>query len=234
MKSLQEYINESILEAKVVKAELSRDIEEWFKDQVYSNKKDFGADKKLKNYKDGGFGLIPGQFAKDRWGEGWFNIKFFDEKNPTKFVDIPEGVSKQFLELCSVVTISQGTLKNNKVQSYIKDMPNLEYVDIKGNQSPKIWMTKNGDSRFKTSWGETFDCLTMDEIEKLIFRPFKGYKLRGTIWVGDVHSVGPEIKKIQEDFAKLRDKYNVGDQLLIIGGITLTHGEAVKLYGKDY
>jgi hypothetical protein len=93
MITLEDYINESILEAKA-KAEAPKEVVEWFNEAVYSNKKDFGQEKKLKQYKDGGFGLMPGQFAKDRWGEGWFAIRLFEEKNPEKFIEIPEGVSE--------------------------------------------------------------------------------------------------------------------------------------------
>ena len=46
MITLQDYINESILEAKA-KAEAPKNVEEWFKENVYSNKKGYGEDKKL-------------------------------------------------------------------------------------------------------------------------------------------------------------------------------------------
>ena len=45
MRTLQEYINESILESKVT---APKNVEEWFKEAVLTNKKDFGEDKKIK------------------------------------------------------------------------------------------------------------------------------------------------------------------------------------------
>ena len=228
MITLQDYINESILEAKA-KAEAPKNVEEWFKENVYSNKKGYGEDKKLKQYKDGGFGLMPGQFAKDRWGEGWFMIRLFDEKNPEKFIDIPEGVSEQFLDLCSGITISQFILEDKRIHKILEKMPNTEFIDItnstRGKGSQPLCTSTTGEKKYKTSWGDTYELMTMDEIEKKILKPFKGYKLRGHVKVVDVKTTGPEIHQIQIDFAKLRNKYNVGNEFGLEGYIQTRYGE---------
>jgi hypothetical protein len=228
MITLEDYINESILEAKA-KAEAPKEVVEWFNEAVYSNKKDFGQEKKLKQYKDGGFGLMPGQFAKDRWGEGWFAIRLFEEKNPEKFIEIPEGVSEEFLELCSVVIISQFILEDKRIHEVLKRMPNVEYINItnttRGRGSQPLCTSTTGDKKYKTSWGDTYELLTMDEIEKLILKQFKGYTLRGRIKVVDVKTTGPEINEIWTEFSKLRNKYNVGNEFGIEGYIQTKYGE---------
>lgn len=226
MRTLQEYINESILEAK---AQAPKEVEEWFKKAVLTNKKEFGEDKKIKQYSDGGFGLMPGQFSKDKWGEGWFMISLFDEKDPEKFIDIPEGVSDQFLELCSAVAVSQFILDEDKrIHKILERIPNIEYVDItnslRGRNQPLCTST-TGEKKYKTSWGETYELLTMNDIEKKILKQFKGYQLRGHVKVVDVKTTGPEIHQIQIDFAKLRNKYNVGKEFGLEGYIQTRYGE---------
>lgn len=229
MKSLQEYINESILRSTGSgMSGLKKEVEEWFKKAVLSNKKNFGEDKKIKQYKDGGFGLMPGQFSKDKWGEGWFMISLFDEKDPEKFIDIPEGVSDQFLELCSAVSISQFILDDKRIHKVLERLPNIEYINITNSlreRNQPLCTSTTGDKKYKTSWGETYELITMNDIEKKILKQFKGYQLRGHVKVVDVKTTGPEIHKIQMDFAKLRNKYNVGKEFGLEGYIQTRHGE---------
>jgi hypothetical protein len=153
----------------------------------------------------------------------------FRWKPSLETVEIPEGVSEEFLELCSVVIISQFILEDKRIHEVLKRMPNVEYINItnttRGRGSQPLCTSTTGDKKYKTSWGDTYELLTMDEIEKLILKQFKGYTLRGRIKVVDVKTTGPEINEIWTEFSKLRNKYNVGNEFGIEGYIQTKYGE---------
>jgi hypothetical protein len=126
------------------------------------------------------------------------------------------------------IQVSKFILEDKRIHKFLEKMPNIEFIDItnstRGRGSQPLCTSTTGEKKYKTSWGDTYELMTMDEIEKKILKPFKGYKLRGVVKVVDVKTTGPEINKIWTEFSKLRNKYNVGNEFGVEGYIQTRHG----------
>ena len=219
MKTLKESILSSTKTGKENIIELVRD---WFKENVRINKRGWGEEKKLVQSKYG-VGISCKEFNGVKKKDRFLIISTYDKDDRSKIVDIPNGISKEYLESFEdcIIYVHEKIMNKPELKKVIDKLPkNFKKISIIGPH--KIGIT-----------GKDKSLLPVDEIVKFI-KTYKDFIIYGHFDIYDIP--GWDSERISETWEIIKQamkysKYSEEEQHISIGGKSYTEAERKRALG---